>query len=164
MTRRDFEIALIVAATVAVLGWAIGYAVGWATRPETVVEAVAVEGEPAREVAPGGRIAGADGVDYPGYDEIYVNDYAGLLSSEAEARVRQDLKDLYARAGIEMTVLTIENMGAYGHQGAIEPFATGLFNAWGIGNAARNDGVLVLVARYDREMRIEIGSGYAQHW
>ena len=42
--------------------------------------------------------------------------------------------------------------------------ATGLFNAWGIGDAQRNDGVLILIARYDREMRIEIGRGYGSEW
>ena len=30
----------------------------------------------------------------------------------------------------------------------------------GVGDAARNDGVMLLVARYDRKLRIEIGSGY----
>jgi hypothetical protein len=42
----------------------------------------------------------------------------------------------------------------------IESFATNLFNAWGIGDAERNDGVLLLVARDDRLVRIELGAGY----
>ncbi|MEJ6709660.1 MAG: TPM domain-containing protein [Amylibacter sp.] len=29
----------------------------------------------------------------------------------------------------------------------------GLFNTWGIGNAQRNDGILILVSKGDREMR-----------
>ena len=62
--------------------------------------------------------------------------------------------------GVEMTVLTIERMMDFGHPGQIEPFATRLFNTWGIGNATRNDGILVLVSRFDRMMRIELGAGY----
>ncbi|MFC3615458.1 TPM domain-containing protein [Lutimaribacter marinistellae] len=165
MTKRDLEIALAVVFAVVVTGWLIGFAVGWATRPDTVVETVAPEGPPERAVAPqDGPVDGAGGVSYPGYEEIHVNDYADLLREAAEDRVRQDLKDLYDRTGIEMTVLTLSNMAAYGHDGPIEPFATGLFNAWGIGHAVRNDGVLVLVVVDDRHMRIEIGAGYDQSW
>ena len=97
---------------------------------------------------------------YPAYSEIYVNDFAGLLSDDEEAAIRADLKELRREKGIEFTVVTIATMGEYGHVGPIEPFATGLFNHWGVGDASRNDGVMLLVARYDRKMRIEVGSGY----
>jgi len=96
----------------------------------------------------------------PGYNEVYVNDYADLLDTGAEGRIRADLIELYDRTGVEMTVLTIERMADFGHDGVIESFATQLFNTWGIGNATRNDGVLILVSRYDRRMRIELGDGY----
>ena len=97
---------------------------------------------------------------YPDYSEIYVNDFADLLNEAEEDEIRADLKELRQEAGVEFTVVTIENMGQYGHSGPIEPFATGLFNHWGVGDATRNDGVMMLVSRYDREMRIEVGSGY----
>jgi uncharacterized protein len=35
-----------------------------------------------------------------------------------------------------------------------------LFNQWGIGSPQRNDGILVLVAVKDRDMRIELGKGF----
>ncbi|MEO3414685.1 TPM domain-containing protein [Roseovarius sp. CAU 1744] len=97
---------------------------------------------------------------YPAYEELYVNDFADLLTDADEDEIRGDLRELRNELGIEFTVVTIGRMGDYGHDGAIEPFATGLFNHWGVGNASRNDGVMMLVSRYDREMRIEIGSGY----
>ncbi|WP_371224800.1 TPM domain-containing protein [Roseovarius sp. 2305UL8-3] len=97
---------------------------------------------------------------YPDYDEVYVNDFGNLLTIGQERSIRDQLKDLRNETGIEFTVVTIGLMSDYGHVGAIEPFATGLFNYWGIGNSARNDGVMMLVSRYDREMRIEVGSGY----
>ncbi len=89
-----------------------------------------------------------------------MNDYADLMTADEEAALRGKLVELRDERDIEFTVLTIVNMADYGHEGAIEPFATGLFNEWGIGSAARNDGVLLLVARFDRELRIEVGSGY----
>lgn len=97
---------------------------------------------------------------YPDYEELYVNDFANLLTSGEEADIREKLIGLRERDGIEFTVVTIELMSNYGYVGAIEPFATGLFNAWGVGDARRNDGVMMLVSRFDREMRIEVGSGY----
>ena len=97
---------------------------------------------------------------YPQYSEIYVNDFADLLSTQQEAEIRGHLESLRAQHGIEFTVVTIKTMSDYGYVGAIEPFATGLFNHWGVGDRDRNDGVMMLVSRYDREMRIEVGSGY----
>lgn len=102
----------------------------------------------------------AQAADYPDVQEIYVNDFADLLSTEQETELRGKLKALRVDHGVEFTVVTIRQMADHGHSGAIEPFATGLFNHWGVGDADRNDGVMLLVARYDRKMRIEVGSGY----
>lgn len=98
--------------------------------------------------------------DFPDYREIYVNDFAGLLAPQQADELREKLKTLRDVHGIEFTVVTISRMADHGHTGAIEPFATGLFNHWGLGDAQRNDGVMLLVARQDRKMRIEVGSGY----
>ena len=97
---------------------------------------------------------------YPEDQDLYVNDYANLLDDAQESQLRDHLRSFRADDGVEFTVLTIDTMTDYGHSGAIEPFATGLFNAWGIGDADRNDGLLLLVSRFDRELRIEVGTGY----
>ncbi|WP_299349220.1 TPM domain-containing protein [uncultured Shimia sp.] len=97
---------------------------------------------------------------YPDYTELYVNDFADLLPAEDEDRIRQKLIELREKRDIEFTVVTIRSMQDYGHDGEIEPFATGLFNTWGVGDASRNDGVVMLIALEDRVMRIEVGSGY----
>lgn len=163
MTRHDLKIAAMIAALVVGLGLALGYGAGLLVRGGPMPGA-APDG-PADFVAPVATdLPNPAGGTLPGYAEVYVNDYADLLDDAAEARIREDLIGLYDSTGIEMTVLTIETTGQYGHSGPIEPFATALFNAWGIGNAARNDGVLILVARDDRRMRIELGAGYARSW
>lgn len=41
----------------------------------------------------------------------------------------------------------------------IEAFANRTFNDWGIGDAKTNRGLLILVARDDRQVRIEVGRG-----
>lgn len=98
---------------------------------------------------------------YPDYEDLYLNDYGNMIPGGLENRMRLKLQALKAARGIEFTVLTINSMSEYGHTGAIEPFATGLFNAWGIGDAETNDGVLLLVSRRDRQLRIELGGAYA---
>lgn len=102
----------------------------------------------------------AQAQDFPAYKELYVNDFADLLSTSEEEAVRAKLKALRETHGIEFTVVTIELMSSYGYVGAIEPFATGLFNSWGVGDSRKNDGVMMLISRFDREMRLEVGSGY----
>lgn len=91
---------------------------------------------------------------------VYVNDFADLLPPAAEARVADGLRAFQAEHGIELTLVTVETRSTYSDAPSIEAFATQLFNRWGIGDATRNDGILVLVARTDREMRIELGTGW----
>ncbi len=105
---------------------------------------------------------GADAQSFPDYAEVYVNDFADLLTEDQEGDLRADLTSFRNRTGIEFTVVTIKTMRDYGHTGVIEPFATGLFNHWGVGNAERNDGVMMLVSHQDRKMRIEVGAGYGR--
>ena len=101
---------------------------------------------------------------YPAHVTTTLNDYANLLEPDMEANVIAEIETLRAETGVELTVLTIETRWAYDPSPSIEAFATGLFNAWGIGDAARNDGILILVVRDDREMRIELGSGYSPEY
>lgn len=97
---------------------------------------------------------------FPDYEDLYVNDFAGLLSDTAKQASRKKLREFKRETGIEFTVVTIRSFSDYGYSGEIEPFATGLFNTWGVGNADRNDGVMMLISKEDRKMRLEVGSGY----
>ncbi|MEL6793919.1 MAG: TPM domain-containing protein, partial [Pseudomonadota bacterium] len=90
---------------------------------------------------------------YPDYREVYVNDFADLLDAEREDRVRDMLIEVKDRAGIEFTVVTISRMSDFDWNGEIEPFATGLFNQWGVGDAEENDGVMLL----DPQLPVEAG-------
>lgn len=98
---------------------------------------------------------------YPPRTDRYVNDLAEVIETEDRGRIQTTLQTLYAEHGVEMTVLTIWSIHDYDRgDSTIESFATNLFNQWGIGDADRNDGVLLLVALDDRELRIELGAGY----
>jgi len=101
---------------------------------------------------------------YPEYRSTTVNDYADLLSPEQEAALDQRLTELRAENGVEMTVLTLTSQATFSTEQSLEAFAAGVFDTWGIGDAELNDGVLVLVLRADRAMRIELGAGYGRDW
>ncbi len=101
---------------------------------------------------------------FPTFDNIYVNDHAEILSPEIEATLTQEIQALREDTGVELTVLTLKRRGLYTKDLDLEAFATALFNDWGIGDKTRNDGILVMVLRQDREMRIELGAGFAPDW
>ncbi|MFN3847575.1 MAG: TPM domain-containing protein, partial [Paracoccaceae bacterium] len=94
-----------------------------------------------------------------------VSDFADLLPPEAEARISRALAVGRAETGVHVVLVTMTSIAE--HSGAsqrIEDYAKQLFNAWGVGDAARDDGILILIARTDREMRIALGAGYEVIW
>lgn len=98
---------------------------------------------------------------YPTWEDLYINDLAQVVDSGHESQIRALLNELYDETDVEATVLTINSIYDYDTgDSSIESFATNLFNEWGIGDAERNDGILLLVAIEDRELRIELGAGY----
>lgn len=100
---------------------------------------------------------------YPPPTDKYVNDYAGVLALDEEAQLRSLLSGLERDSGVEATLLTVTSIHDYETgDDSLESFATHLFNAWGIGSAETNDGLLILLAVEDRQVRIELGSGYGR--
>jgi uncharacterized protein len=94
----------------------------------------------------------------------FVSDYAGVLDAATEARITDALVAARADPGTEVAVVTVKSRSDFGPHPSIESFANGLFNAWGIGDAGNNTGILILVAAADREMRIELGGGHSRTW
>ena len=100
--------------------------------------------------------------NFPVQTTPYISDYANLLDPETEARLTKTIMKLRQDLDLELTIATIETRYDYGNFDSIEEFSTGLFKIWGLGNLARNDGVLILISRSDGEMRIEVGSSYGE--
>jgi uncharacterized protein len=90
-----------------------------------------------------------------------VNDFADLLLPAAEDRIAATLFAARKDTGVHIVLVTMCSTGDYGSGGqTIEKYAKNLFSHWGIGDAKRNDGVLILVAKDDRDVRIALGSGF----
>ncbi len=102
---------------------------------------------------------------YPKAKDLYVNDFAKLLTAKDAITIRIALAKLRDDNGVHAVVVTIRSIHGYGTGDlTIESFATNLFNVWEIGDRERNDGVLILVAVKDRKVRIELGSGYGESY
>ncbi|QES91026.1 TPM domain-containing protein [Rhizosphaericola mali] len=84
-----------------------------------------------------------------------VNDFAHFLSGDQVALLEQKLDALDDSTSNQIAVVTINSLEGY----PIEDYANKLFRAWGIGNKKTNNGVLIIVSKEDRQMRIEVGYG-----
>jgi len=84
-----------------------------------------------------------------------VVDAANLLDPAQEQALTQKLTAFEAQSGRQLVVATIPDLQGY----AIDDYGYRLGRAWGIGDKARNDGALLLVAPNERRVRIEAGYG-----
>lgn len=90
-----------------------------------------------------------------------LSDFADVLDATEEGRITRILADTQAATGVQMVVVTLPGIEAYGGAGqSIESYGKALFNAWGVGGADRNDGIMLLIDTQGREARIALGSGY----
>lgn len=84
-----------------------------------------------------------------------VVDDAGMIDPETKAALVQKLEDFEKKSSDQIVVATVPSLDGE----AIEPYANRLFRAWKLGQAGEDNGILLLVARDDRKMRIEVGYG-----
>ncbi|HID49716.1 MAG TPA: TPM domain-containing protein [Chromatiales bacterium] len=84
-----------------------------------------------------------------------VNDLAGLLSPEAAARIEAELAALEKEKGAQVALLAIPALEGE----PLEDFSLRVAEQWKLGRKGMDDGVLLLVAKNDRKIRIEVGYG-----
>src|SRR6188508_651421 len=82
-------------------------------------------------------------------------DQANIISADVRSAIEPKLADLEAKSGIQLVVATINSLEGQ----EIEPYANELFRTWKLGEKAKNNGVLLLVAPNERRVRIEVGYG-----
>lgn len=85
----------------------------------------------------------------------YVNDAAGVLSEPQRAKLEAFLDQVHEKTGAQFAVLTMRSTAP------VEPseYKVRVFEKWGIGDRDRDDGLLMLVAIEERQVRFETGYG-----
>lgn len=84
-----------------------------------------------------------------------VNDDAGMLSPATKSALDAFLGALWKQGGSQIAVLTVKDLGGI----PIEEASIKVTNAWKLGTAKGDNGVLLLVSKDDRALRIEVGQG-----
>ncbi len=84
-----------------------------------------------------------------------VVDQTGTLSSSDIAALTQKLRDFETRKGSQVAVLIVPTT----QPETIEQFSIRVAEAWKIGRKKVDDGAILVVARNDRHLRIEVGYG-----
>jgi len=87
--------------------------------------------------------------------EKRVTDLADLLSEPEESFITKQLENLETRKGSQLAILTINSTKPE----TIEQYSIRVVDQWKIGREDADDGVLLIIAKNDRKVRIEVGYG-----
>lgn len=84
-----------------------------------------------------------------------VVDTAGMIEATWKSRMESELKKLEEETGAQVAVLTVRTLSGE----PIESYALKVAEAWKLGQAREDNGVLFVIAKDDRGLRIEVGRG-----
>ena len=85
----------------------------------------------------------------------YVNDVARVMDEPSRAKLEAFLDQLHRKTGVQFAVLTMRTTAP------LDPsdYKVRVFQRWGIGNKEKDDGLLMLVAVAEHQVRFETGYG-----
>src|SRR6202049_2887907 len=84
-----------------------------------------------------------------------VVDEAGLLSAAARQRIDGELGALEREPGDQVAVLIAQSLGGE----PLEEYSVKVAQTWKLGQKGKDNGILLLISRDDRRLRIEVGYG-----
>lgn len=84
-----------------------------------------------------------------------ITDHSHILTPDDLDRLNTSIDAFETATQAQIALLLLPTLG----KNTIEDLSTRTFNAWGIGRAGRDDGILLLLATDDRLDRLEIGYG-----
>lgn len=85
----------------------------------------------------------------------HVNDYAGILSAGIVSNLEAQLVELEKSDSTQVVVLSIESLEGE----VLEEFSIKVAETWKIGQQKVDNGVILLISKMDRKIRIEVGRG-----
>lgn len=95
------------------------------------------------------------GIPEPPQPPRRVNDFAGMLAPGGSSRIESLLAAYEDSTSTQIAVVLVENLEGY----EVADYASRIFELWNIGQKGANNGLLILVARDDRKIRLETGYG-----
>ncbi len=96
----------------------------------------------------------ASAVSYPQL-RGYVTDNANIIDPTYEEKITQLAGEIERETTVQIAVVTVESLEGE----LIDTYAVNLFEKAGIGKKGKDNGLLILVSKEDREARFEVGYG-----
>ena len=96
----------------------------------------------------------AYGLDVPRL-QGYVNDYAGMISPSVRSKIEEELRAFEQSDSTQIVILTIPSFEGEN----IEEFGIKVAEAWKVGHQGKDNGVLLIVSKQERKIRVEVGYG-----
>jgi uncharacterized protein len=85
----------------------------------------------------------------------YVNDFAGVVDASLKTQITNICKELDDKTGVEIGVASFKDLGG----DEIDGFTSKLFEQWNPGQRGINNGILIVDALAEQQLRIETGYG-----
>ena len=85
----------------------------------------------------------------------YVNDYADMISPQVRDQLNNELHAFEQSDSTQIVILTIPSLEGE----ALEDFSIKVAEAWKIGQKNKDNGAILLVAKQERKIRVEVGRG-----
>jgi uncharacterized protein len=99
-------------------------------------------------------VAPAHALDVPKL-QGYVNDYAGMISPQVRTNLENELRAFEQTDSTQVVILTIPSLEGE----VLEDFSIKVADAWKIGQKNKDNGIILLAAKQERKIRIEVGRG-----
>ena len=84
-----------------------------------------------------------------------INDFAEIISETHRQELEDKLVAFNDSTSTQICIVTVNSIGDY----SIEDYAARLGRKWGVGQKDKNNGILIVVAKEERKVDIEIGYG-----
>ncbi|MFA4844815.1 MAG: TPM domain-containing protein [Candidatus Margulisiibacteriota bacterium] len=85
----------------------------------------------------------------------FVNDYIGLLDASSSQKIAEVCRQLEKQTSAEIALAIVATVAPLDSK----EYAVKLFEKWGIGKKNKDNGLLVLFARDERRVEVEVGYG-----
>ncbi|MDZ7682161.1 MAG: TPM domain-containing protein [Fodinibius sp.] len=93
--------------------------------------------------------------DLPSEPVGHVSDFADMLTTGERQQLEQKLRNYRDTTTTVVAIATLQSLNGV----SVDEAGTTLFNKWDLWQGDKNNGVLILVAKQERKMRIEVGYG-----
>ncbi len=84
-----------------------------------------------------------------------VMDEAHLLNESEREDLSELAYEIFAHSGPQITILTLNNLQGF----PIEEFSIRVAEKWQLGSEKKDNGLLILISKDERKIRIEVGNG-----